>query len=98
MNPSGSPGAPEPPGLQRERTILARHRTMLSLVGGAAAITRLSYGELGLYSLACLGASLVCVAWLLRRHASLSTASATLALTVMTVVAGVTELLALVWR
>jgi uncharacterized membrane protein YidH (DUF202 family) len=92
-----------PLGLQRERTALAWHRTALSLLAGAAGISRLTYSRLGPYALLCLGLVLPLVLLVLWRRRNVgrrrgSTAGAALSLTVITLVMGVTELVALLLR
>lgn len=54
------------PGLQNERTALAWQRTALSLLAAAAAVARLTYEELGTWSLLCLLLTLPFGAWVFR--------------------------------
>lgn len=59
-----------PLGVQNERTALAWQRTALSLLATAAAITRLSYAELGPAALLCTLYAGVLVALILRTSRS----------------------------
>lgn len=52
-------------GFADERTALAWKRTALSILAGSAAITRLTYGRLGIWALAALGLALPLGMWVL---------------------------------
>jgi putative membrane protein len=99
MRPPGD----APPGLQRERTALAWHRTALSLLAAAAGISRLTYPRLGAYALLCLGLVLPLVLLVLWQRRQLGpggrgAGGAALSLTVITVILATTELVALLLR
>ncbi|MGH3413277.1 MAG: DUF202 domain-containing protein [Marmoricola sp.] len=100
-----------PPSLPTERTALAWQRTALSLVAGAAALSRLTYHWLGMWSLACLLVALPFGVWVIarsrpgdgpeastRRPRLRHDGIAGACLVAMTVVLGTTELVALTLR
>lgn len=58
-----TPRAVGDPGLANERTALAGQRTALSLIGGAAIMARLTWGDLGLAALVPLGITVALAAW-----------------------------------
>lgn len=95
------------PGLQNERTALSWHRTALSLLAAAAAITKLTYSELGGWSFVCLSVTVPLVVWVfresrarylhsaeLRRRATGRDGTAAISLTIVAVVIGLTALIA----
>lgn len=94
------PPGDAPVGLQRERTALAWQRTALSLLAGAAGISRLTYPRLGPYALLCLGlvAPLVLLVLWQRRHRAprdRGAGGAALSLAAITVILATTELVGL---
>jgi uncharacterized membrane protein YidH (DUF202 family) len=101
----------EPVGLQNERTALAWNRTALSLLAAAAAITRLSYGTFGGWSVLCLALTVPLAVWVFwesraryRHSANLRPrpvergGRAAASVSAMTVIIGLTELVALLSR